>query len=133
MTHLQLSDIYFSKHWWINANNVFSLGKKFVKNIGWDAKEFWDNRTTYVKYKLNGDYRTLKMTLGLDDESRVGASGEFRVYLDGEEKYKFWIEKGEKPRNVTIDVTGGNTLKVEYEAGSEAISFLFIGDTVLYK
>lgn len=73
------------------------------------------------------------MILGFDDEFRVGVSGEFRVYFDGEEKYKFWIEKGEKLRNVIIDVIGGNILKVEYEVGSEVIFFLFIGDIVLYK
>lgn len=133
MIYLQLSDIYFFKYWWINVNNVFFFGKKFVKNIGWDVKEFWDNWIIYVKYKLNGDYRILKMILGFDDEFRVGVSGEFRVYFDGEEKYKFWIEKGEKLRNVIIDVIGGNILKVEYEVGSEVIFFLFIGDIVLYK
>ncbi|ADL41980.1 hypothetical protein COB47_0667 [Caldicellulosiruptor obsidiansis OB47] len=126
----------------INQDVVTLLGKTYRKNIWWDAYQYsyWqsdDNRRlTFVQYILNGDYKKLKMTLGLDDDSEVGASGKFTIYLDGEKRYEIEIAKGEKGKDVSLDVVGCNTLKIEFfanPANYNCMIYPFVGDAVLYK
>ncbi|WPX09492.1 NPCBM/NEW2 domain-containing protein [Anaerocellum danielii] len=143
LTDLPLSDYYSIEYTPVsNSNEVTILGQPKTKNIVWRAynKDYWNEndpvRYTFVQYKLNGDYKKLKLTLGLDDDTDVGASGVFRIYLDGEKKYETPIAKGEKAKNATIEVAGGNTLKIEFYINHHdryMQAFPVVADAVLYK
>jgi len=143
LTDLPLSDYYSIEFDPVtNDNRVTILGTPYQKNIIWRAytDDYWDGndsrRFTFVQFKLNGDYKRLKMTLGLDDDTAVGASGIFRVYLDGEKKYEVSIAKGEKPKSVSLEVVGGNTLKIEFYINPHYRhfeAFPVVVDPVLYK
>lgn len=143
LTDLPLSDYYSIDFNPVsNSNEVTILGVPKSKNIVWRAynKDYWDAndsvRYTFVQYMLNGDYKKLNLTLGLDDDTDVGASGIFRIYLDGEKKYEVSIAKGEKPKNASIDVVGGNKLKIEFYMNYHyrwLQAFPVVVDAVLYK
>jgi len=148
LTDLPLSDYrsivdYYNKgRFGINTKDVTVLGRPYNKNIWWEAYNAagWSSdesrRWSFVQYKLNGDYKKLKMSLGLDDDSEVGASGKFTIYLDGEKRYETEIAKGEKAKDVSLDVVGGNTLKIEFFTNpnqNDCRMFPFVGDAVLYK
>lgn len=143
LTDLQLSDYYSVDFDPVsNSDKVTILGVPKTKNIMWRAynNPWWEAnrgaRYTFVQYMLNGDYKKLNLTLGLDDDTEIGASGIFTIYLDGEKKYEVSIAKGEKPKNVSIDVVGGNKLKVEFYMNPHdryMAAFPVVADAVLYR
>jgi len=143
LTDLPLSDYYSIDFNPVsNSNEVTILGATKGKNTVWRAynTQWWDEndskRYTFVQYKLNGDYKKLNLTLGLDDDTDVGGSGVFKIYLDGEKRYESPIAKGEKPKNVSLEVVGENTLKIEFYINKhyrDLQAFPVVVDAVLYK
>ncbi|NHC41020.1 hypothetical protein G6549_13665 [Bacillus sp. MM2020_1] len=81
-------DIYFNNFPsnWTN-NSIEINGKKYLTGLIWYTPR---NReaTSWVDYKINNKYSTLKFKVGLDDLSiGTGGTGRISVYGDGEKIY----------------------------------------------
>lgn len=83
------------------------------------AKGLWVFPDTALTYKLNGDYRELKATVGIDDSVPV-ASAAVRLIVTADDKPVFneIVSRKDKPRQLVLDVKGAKVLKIAVERGA---------------
>ena len=76
-----------------------------------------------IVYNLNGQYKTFKAIVGVDDEVGPNGSIAFSVYLDGQLAYESGVLNGtQSGQTVNLDVSGATTMKLVASDGGDGIS-----------
>lgn len=80
------------------------------------AKGIWLYPDTTLAYKLNGDYRELKMVAGIDESVPVANSTVRLVVLaDGKELYAAKVSRKDAAKTLNLDVKGVKELRITLE------------------
>ncbi|MBX3398589.1 MAG: NPCBM/NEW2 domain-containing protein [Gemmataceae bacterium] len=80
------------------------------------AKGIWLYPDTTLAYKLNGDYRELKMVAGIDESVPVANSTVRLVVLaDGKELYAAKVSRKDAAKTLNLDVKGVKELRISLE------------------
>lgn len=80
------------------------------------AKGIWLYPDTTLAYKLNGDYRELKMVAGIDESVPVANSTVRLVILaDGKELYAAKVSRKDAAKTLNLDVKGVKELRITLE------------------
>lgn len=84
-------------------------GRLYLKGIGVHSR-------SRISFALGGRYRIFQAELGIDDAAEGGGSVQFRVFVDGQEKYASPVIRGGRPPvPVLVDVAGGKQLDLEVD------------------
>ncbi|WP_261301617.1 NPCBM/NEW2 domain-containing protein [Paenibacillus andongensis] len=93
----------------VNGNNLKLNNQTYSKGIGTHAN-------SEIVYSLNGQYATFTAKVGADDEvGTANGSVKFQVFLDGaaNPSYESVTKRaGDIPSDITVNVTGKNTLRL---------------------
>lgn len=102
----------------IDQNAITLNGGKYTTAIG-------THSNSEIVYNLNGNYKTFKSTVGIDDEVPQGlGSVIFKVYGDGKLLFDSGVIKGhDKSQNISADITGVNELKLVVEDAKDGNSW----------
>jgi hypothetical protein len=80
------------------------------------AKGIWLYPDTTLAYKLNGDYRELKMVVGIDESVPVANSTVRLVILaDGKELFAAKVSRKDSAKTLNLDVKGVKELRISLE------------------
>ena len=92
-----------------NVSNVY--GKLYANGI-------FAHPNSLLTFDLNGEYKTLKVEIGLVGTSTCGDGAIFIIILDGNEAYRSQtMHNGDLPIPVEIDITGAQQLTLITDAG----------------
>ena len=96
---------------------LFLGGRRYSKGLG-------VHPYCALEYELDGRFRALAGTIGLDDAAREGASVKFRVLADGKEIFAKTLAKGPsgKPgafENLSLPLEGVRRLSLEVDTPTE--------------
>jgi hypothetical protein len=81
-------------------------GRLYLKGLGMHSK-------SQLTYALDPAYRRFEADLGIDDSTAGGGSVQFRVLLDGREKFASkTVRGGAPPTAVSVDLSGAKTLEL---------------------
>lgn len=97
------------------AGGLLRCGKKlYLKGLGVHAAA----RLVYALSKTNA--KRFEALIGIDDSTDGGGSVQFRVLVDGQEKYASpTVRGGEPPLPVSVDVSGGKRLELLVDYGEQ--------------
>lgn len=80
------------------------------------AKGIWLYPDTVLTYKLNGDYRELKMIVGIDESVPVANSTvRLIIQADGKELYTASVSRKDSAKPLNLDVKGVKELRIALE------------------
>ena len=87
-------------------------GKIFTKGL-------WVFPDTTLRFPLNGEYKTFKVIVGVDDTVQI-ASSSVRVIIeaDGRKLFNQVVSRKDKPRDLTLDVKDAKELKITVDRES---------------
>ncbi len=86
------------------GGHLRSGGQLYLKGIGVHS-------ASRVRFSLAGRYRLFQAELGIDDVANGGGSVQFRVFVDGTEKYASEVIRGGRPPvPVSVEIAGGKQL-----------------------
>ncbi|MCF3128987.1 NPCBM/NEW2 domain-containing protein [Streptomyces olivochromogenes] len=100
-----------------------------------DGRTLTINGTTYAKglgthapgditYHLGGKCKSLRVDVGVDDESTAGGSVAFRIYRDATKVADSGVRTAnDPPVRLTADLTGGTTLRLVVTDGGDGIDY----------
>lgn len=91
---------------------------------------------SHVVFSLGGKYKTLKVSLAMNDKIKGGDGVTVIVELDGKEILNRHIVSTSPPARVTLDVTGGDILSLKSTggpAGHLGCDWTIWGDPVLLQ
>lgn len=99
-----------------DGKTIKLAGKTYLKGLGVHAP-------SELRFDLKGSCLNFSSTIGLDDEidtQNLYGSVVFKVFLDGQEKFKSDVLKANDVQNINLDVTGKQELRlvVEPSAGN---------------
>ena len=81
-------------------------GRLYLKGLGMHSQ-------SQLTYALDPSYRRFEAELGIDDSTSGGGSVQFRVLLDGREKFASkTVRGGAPPATVSVDLSGAKTLEL---------------------
>jgi len=94
---------------WLRA-----AGRLYLKGLGMHSA----SRLTYL---LDGTFERFEAELALDDVAQGGGSVEFRIYVDGTERYRSpLIQDQDQPLPVSVDLRGAKRLDLIVGFGQRA-------------
>ena len=113
---------------------AISLPRKYRRDLNVNGGKLRVGRQLYQKglgvapltslvYGLRGEYKEFRTQIALDTTAGKRGGAIFVVTVDGEEKFRSdVIRGGDAPRDVVVDITGGNklTLTVTFADGGES-------------
>jgi hypothetical protein len=89
-------------------------GRPYLKGIGVHSE-------ARLEYELDQPWRRFEAEVGVDDATERRGSVQFRVLVDGREKFASAIVRGgDPPLPVAVDVTGAKKLELVVEYGDRA-------------
>lgn len=92
-----------------------------------------NNGRNYNTYLVNRNYSTLTGTLFMTEEAKdYNHRINFYVYGDDKLLYSTDIQGGDKPINISVDITGVVSLRIEMNEGMTG-PHAYFGDAALYK
>jgi alpha-galactosidase len=129
----QLSDLPWTSA--VNGWGPVERDRSNGEQAAGDGRTLTVNGTTYTKglgthassditYHLGGTCKSLRVDVGVDDESTAGGSVAFRIYRDTTEVADSGVRTAaDPPLRLTADLTGGTTLRLVVTDGGDGIDY----------
>ncbi|MGL4594124.1 MAG: NPCBM/NEW2 domain-containing protein, partial [Thermoguttaceae bacterium] len=90
----------------VTGQGLQVAGQRYQKGLG-------THPAGEIVFDLNGKHKVFRTLVGIDDRAPATGSVMFRVFLDGKQAFESEkVKYGEKAREIQLDVTGVNELKL---------------------
>jgi NPCBM/NEW2 domain len=109
-----VSNVDFNQNY--DRNKIVIADNKFQKGVAFYLG--WNTKQVSIDYNLNGKYKKLSTSLGIDDATKNSLAGmTYRFIGDGTELASFEnVKGGDNPKPVTIDLSGVLKLQIVVES-----------------
>ncbi|PHV72200.1 hypothetical protein CS063_01625 [Sporanaerobium hydrogeniformans] len=90
-----------------------NIGNKYTNYLVLEASYHMEDGN-YIEFPLNSEYKEFRAKLGIPKASQ-DSIGErlIKIYVDDNLRYEHTLIKGDMPKDIVIDISKGNKLRIE--------------------